>query len=189
MAIANRLGISEATVGTYWGRVRIKFGPFSRTELVAIMLRAEQEAAVVELRKANADLLSEMKAQGVSGNTFSFRDLLENAPDAIFLISQQGIIEYANRAAEEMFDYPSGSLSGVDHLELIPERYRGVHVELTRAFFHEPDRRPMGDHLDTYACRKDGSEFLIRASLSPLNSDAESLAICAVRAAPDLSQV
>ena len=26
-AIALKLGISEATVGTYWGRVRIKIGP------------------------------------------------------------------------------------------------------------------------------------------------------------------
>ena len=40
-AIANRLGISEATVNTYWGRIRVKLGPHNRTELVAIALRDE----------------------------------------------------------------------------------------------------------------------------------------------------
>ena len=81
-AIAHKLGISEATVGTYWGRVRIKLGPYSRTELVAIMMRAEREAAVEELRRENQHLVQELQAVGNSGSALFYRELLENAPDA-----------------------------------------------------------------------------------------------------------
>src|SRR5579862_4728500 len=38
-SIAHLLEISEGTVGTYWGRIRTKMGPYSRPELVAIAIR------------------------------------------------------------------------------------------------------------------------------------------------------
>src|SRR5579862_4166396 len=55
--ISHKLGISLATVGTYWGRVRIKFGPLSRTELVAVYLREESAATINELKRTNSSLL------------------------------------------------------------------------------------------------------------------------------------
>jgi len=181
LAIAARLGISEATVGTYWGRVRIKFGPFSRTELVAMMMRAEQEAAVSELRKQNAHLISEIKALGTPADTISYRALLECAPDAMILISETGMIEFANKAAYDMFAFERDELHGLNHNDIIPERYRGMHAEFSNGYFAYPDRRPMGEHFDTPAMRKDGSEFLIRASLAVIESPAGMHAICVIR--------
>src|SRR5579885_1211796 len=57
-AISNKLGISLATIGTYWGRVRIKFGPYNRTELVAIYLKSEAEETLTKLRAENSTLLA-----------------------------------------------------------------------------------------------------------------------------------
>ena len=90
-AIANRLGISEATVGTYWGRVRIKLGPYSRTELVAIVMRAEREVAVEALRQENEHLVKELEAKSAAGGAGFYQDLLENAPDAMILVSEGGL--------------------------------------------------------------------------------------------------
>src|SRR6185436_6727018 len=59
-AIANELGISLATVGTYWGRVRIKFGPFNRTELVALYLKEEAAVTLEKVREENRELVSQI---------------------------------------------------------------------------------------------------------------------------------
>src|SRR5689334_10514016 len=58
--IAEKLGISIATVGTYWGRIRMKYGPFSRTELVAHFLHEIAGRTVDELEAKNSGLLEQI---------------------------------------------------------------------------------------------------------------------------------
>ncbi len=181
-AIALRLGISEATVGTYWGRVRIKFGPFSRTELVAIMMRSEREAAVEALRKENEQLVRELQVRVASGSASIYRELLENAPDAMLLVKQNGTIEHANLAALELFGYEREELQGVEITQLIPQRYREQHTLHREDYIRDPMRREMGSHLETPALHKDGTEFLVRASLSALSTPTGTLVTCALRA-------
>src|SRR5690348_5144271 len=57
-AISHKLGISLATVGTYWGRIRIKLGPLNRTELVANWLKEQPAVTVDQLKSDNEDLLT-----------------------------------------------------------------------------------------------------------------------------------
>src|SRR5689334_19847036 len=59
-AIANELGISLATVGTYWGRVRIKFGPYNRTELVALYLKEDAAISLEKLKEENRELVTQI---------------------------------------------------------------------------------------------------------------------------------
>src|ERR1019366_3923382 len=99
-AIAHRLGISEATVGTYWGRIRIKLGPYSRTELVSIVLKAEQERALSALRNENANIVRELQsaAEEARGEGNFYQMLIDNAPDAMLLVTESGILASANSA-------------------------------------------------------------------------------------------
>jgi len=180
-AIAHKLGISEATVGTYWGRVRIKLGPYSRTELVAIVMRAEQEAAIEALRKENEDLVKQLREQAAASDEPFYRDLLEAAPDAMLVVAENGKIEYANQAAEEIFGYAKAEMQGVDLLTLVPMRFREIHLMHRNDYFAEPERREMGTHKDTPALHKDGTEFLIRASLSAIQRPSGLMVTCAVR--------
>ncbi len=181
-AIAQKLGISEATVGTYWGRVRIKLGPYSRTELVAIVMRAEREEALEALRQENVQLMRQVQEQGASGEGSVYESILENAPDAMILVAESGLIEYANRAANELFGYEPGELIGADLVILVPPRLRDRHRVHRQEYISEPKRRQMGEHLNTPAVRKDGSEFSIRAALSATQTDKGLLVTCAVRA-------
>lgn len=180
-AISNRLGISEATVGTYWGRVRIKLGPYSRTELVAIVMRAEREAALEALRLENEELVKGLQAQSASG-TVLYRDLLENAPDAIILVTENGSIEYANTAAQELFGYEKDELVGKSISVLVPPVFRSGHGEHIAEYIGNPMRREMGEHLDTPAVAKDGTEFPVRAALSAITTPTGMLVTCVVRA-------
>ena len=182
LAIAQKLGISEATVGTYWGRVRIKFGPFSRTELVAIMMRSESEAAVEVLRAENEHYVKDLKIELNSGSLLSAKDLLDMAPDAMMLISEKGVIEYSNQAACEMFGFETGELHGLDHDVIVPSRYKKKHAVHVDDYIQNPSRRPMGGHLRTAALRKDSTEFLIRASLTAVNTASGTIVMCLIRA-------
>jgi PAS domain S-box-containing protein len=182
LAIAQRLGISEATVGTYWGRVRIKFGPFSRTELVATMMRSESEAAVEVLKAENEHYLKDLQIELNSGSLLSAKNLLDLAPDAMMLITENGIIEYSNQAACELFGFEAGELHGLDHEVIVPMRYKNKHAVHVEDYIQNPSRRPMGGHLRTAALRKDSTEFLIRASLTAINAESGTVVMCLIRA-------
>ncbi|MGV3618509.1 MAG: PAS domain S-box protein [Fimbriimonas sp.] len=182
-AIAQHLGISEATVGTYWGRVRIKLGPYNRTELVAIVIREEQEEALERLRKENEETLSQLhNAMSHSHEKGSvFREIVENAPDAMLLVSEQGRISMANQAAYELFGYEPDGLDDTNILSLIPTRYWDVHNTHRLEYVHNPQRRSMGEHLDTPALRRNGEEFRIRASLSAITTPTGLIVMCSIR--------
>ncbi len=184
-AIANKLGISEATVGTYWGRVRIKLGPYSRTELVAIVLRAEREVAVEALRRENEHLVESLREHATLGDALVYHDLLENAPDAMLLVSADGTIEHANLAMRELFGYEHEGLVGSNLACLVPAHYRDRHDAHRHEFIYQPQRRQMGAHESTPALHRDGTEFPIRAALSSINTPSGMMIICAIRPAED----
>lgn len=97
-----------------------------------------------------------------------FHGFLEAAPDAVVIIDGDGVIAQVNGQAEKVFGYGREELIGRPLEMLMPERYRGSHVAQTRAYTADPRPRPMGRGLDLFGMRKDGSEFPIDVSISPL---------------------
>ncbi len=181
-AIASQLRISEATVATYWGRIRIKLGPFSRTELVSIVLRAERSAAIDALRKENVNLKEALTLRANPENIASLTTFLDCAPDAMILVVESGHISHANEAAHELFGYDDHEMNGLELAALIPPSFRSLHREHREEFVRAPHRHEMGEHLDTPGVRKDGSEFPIRAALSAIESPEGLVVICSIRA-------
>lgn len=110
-----------------------------------------------------------------------FRGLLEAAPDAMVIVDQEGIIIMVNAQTEKVFGYTRGDLFG-QHVEmLVPARFRDVHPFHRRQYGKSPRVRPMGADLELYALRKDGTEFPVEISLSPMETEEESLIIAAIR--------
>lgn len=100
-----------------------------------------------------------------------FRRVVEYAPNAMIMIGLDGCIEMVNIQAERVFGYGRAEMLGQSIEMLLPERFRGEHPHLRRAFFVEPKSRPMGAGRDLYARRKDGSEFPVEIGLNPLETD------------------
>ena len=121
------------------------------------------------------DITARKKAQE------QIRNLLETAPDAMVIIDQKGLITLVNKQAERLFGYLREELIGQAVELLVPERLRSKHLGHRTGYFVDPKVREMGAGLELSGRRKDGSEFPIEISLSPLETEEGNFATAAVR--------
>jgi PAS domain S-box-containing protein len=99
-----------------------------------------------------------------------FRNLLESAPDAMIIVDDNGEIAIVNGQTELMFGYERAELLGNKIEMLLPDRVRDSHLKHRERYTNSPSIRPMGAGLELVARRKDGSEFPVEISLSPVST-------------------
>jgi len=117
----------------------------------------------------------------VAGSERKFRALLEAAPDAMVIIDRHAHIALVNAQAERLFGYARGEIVGQNINELIPQRYRSPHREHVKQYLRAGVPRPMGAGRELFALRKDGSEFPVEISLSPLDTTSGRLVSAGIR--------
>ncbi|MFO1534411.1 MAG: PAS domain S-box protein [Thermoplasmatota archaeon] len=110
-----------------------------------------------------------------------FAALLESAPDAMVIVDEAGRIVFVNGQVERLFGYGRDELLGGAVETLIPASARARHAGHRAAFAGSPGQRPMGEGLDLRGRRKDGTEFPVEVSLSPLHTAQGVLVSSAIR--------
>ncbi len=140
---------------------------------------AEQAGTIVFLsRAASSAVPSTGSAAAATGRKKvseraqdRFRELLDAAPDSIIEVDSEGRIVLSNVATERMFGYKRGELLGLSLESLIPEGMRARHMLHRSRYWTHPQTRPMGSGLQLQALRRDGSEFPVEISLSPVKAE------------------
>jgi two-component system sensor kinase FixL len=110
----------------------------------------------------------------------SFKWLFDAAADAMIIVGPGGGILLANPPVGTMFGYTPAELEGQSLEILIPERFRTLHTTQRSDYLHHPHNRPMGMGLQLYGRRKDGAEFAVDVSLSPLQIEGETMVMATI---------
>lgn len=111
-----------------------------------------------------------------------FMGLLESAPDAMVITNGNGKILMINAQTERIFGFNRDEIIGKEVELFVPERFRQKHTAHRRGYVENPKTRGMGVGMDLFGKRKDGSEFPVEISLSPLKIvEEEVIVISAIR--------
>jgi PAS domain S-box-containing protein len=117
------------------------------------------------------------------------RSALDAAPDAMIIIDARGVIHYANRQVSALFGFAHDDIIGQQVELLMPERYRARHLGHREGYIRNVRLRPMGQGLELFGRRRDGTEFPIEISLSPIEGGDQILAAAAIRDVTDRKRV
>ena len=117
------------------------------------------------------------------------RSAFEAAPDAMLIVDMLGTIQHSNTRAFALFGYSPGDLFGRSIEDLIPERLRARHIAHRNHYADSRQIRSMGAGLDLVGRRRDGSEFPLEISLSPVDDCGNPLVVAAIRDVTDRKQL
>lgn len=120
----------------------------------------------------------------VNGLMFSekkFKELFESSPYAIIAINSNGKILLVNNQGLKLFGYTEDEIVGQKSELIVPDRFITKHIELRNKIFTGSKIWERAAELELYCLRKDGKEFPVEISLSPLETEEGMLTLAAIR--------
>src|SRR5262249_51293311 len=102
-----------------------------------------------------------------------WRAIIESAVDAIIVIDAHGRVEAFNPAAERLFGYTEGEMSGQNVTMLMPSPYREEHDHYLARYHATHVKKIIGIGREVVGRRRDGSTFPVHLSVAEMVLDGE----------------
>jgi PAS domain S-box-containing protein len=118
------------------------------------------------LRHGAAESVPESVIHGLA------RVVLDSSPSAVVAVDEQGTIRYVNGRVAALFGYQPAEVLGQPVEMLVPSVLLERHVRHRAEYAEKPFARPMGTGAEFAGLRRDGSEFPVDISLTPVTTDA-----------------
>lgn len=136
-----------------------------------VFQNSEKEKRAIELNTANQEL---KKAEE------QLRLVIESTPNAIIIVSDEGVITLVNNQTENLFGYERNELVGNTLELLIPELFRNQSVDVKKMFFKKPQKRSLGAGKDLFALRKNGQEIQVEMGLNPIDTTTGQMVLASI---------
>lgn len=118
-----------------------------------------------------------------------FRNFLERAPDSIIVVSEAGFIQLVNAQTVKMFGYSREEMMGNRIELLMPQRYGKMHPFRRFSYFDTSQSTEVAEGFELFAVRKDGREFPVEMSLSPMETDEGLMLTASIRDVSEKKQL
>ncbi|MFZ0411710.1 MAG: PAS domain S-box protein [Candidatus Acidiferrales bacterium] len=138
-------------------------------------LRTDAAGKPVSVLESNRDVTERKLVED------RFRNLLEAAPDAMVIVNDAGQIHLVNAQTERLFGYSRAEILGQPLEILIPQRFREEHIAYRRGYHDAAPARVVAAGSQLSGRRKNGSEFPVEISMSPLQTEKGLLVSSAIR--------
>lgn len=119
----------------------------------------------------NGNRLAELRALcerllDVDAELAVVRGALWNLRDPIVVCDDAGVVRFANKLAKELFGYSDSDVTGRPLVDLIPERFRAVHLEGFARYLETGESKVVGHVIEVPALHADGHEFQVSVGVS-----------------------
>lgn len=116
--------------------------------------------------------------------------VFDNLPDAVIIVDSLGVVRRLNKQAEHLFGYHRSEVIGQPIELLMPASAREAHVRHVQTYLTDPKVRPMRTAQEAHAqegnpllgLTKEGLQFWVDVSLSPIVTKHGKFVIAAIRA-------
>ena len=117
----------------------------------------------------------------ISASERKFRALMGALPDAVMIVDQGLKIDFANPAAEKLYGFDPGGLTGLGLASLISPADRSEDAQAMLRAFANWDLSYMLQGIERIALRRDGSEFPIEISARPYETPNGRMLVSVIR--------
>lgn len=158
----------------------LKLG-FENSDLVAVLAR--EKAATEDLnRELRREIGERARIEaGLRESEAHVRAVLDNVPDGIITLTEQGRLESVNPAVLRIFGYSEEELIGMHFKMLMPESVRDEYDDYIEKHIRVGTGKMVGFGLEITGQRKDGSRFPMELGIGNMWLDSRHLFIGIVR--------
>lgn len=110
----------------------------------------------------------------------NFRIAVEAAPYALVISDRGGTIITVNDHTRQLYGYKKGELIGNNAKVLIPEKLHEQYDVKRKDFYSSPSVFKLGQDYDICAQRKDGSEFPVEITLTPVKTSIDTFVLATI---------